>query len=96
MVTSIELIIDDIIIKKDFKLQFSWTNYKCKLKLEKSHRQHLKQDTNFELLIWGFACDRIIKLQKKAMGIISVSKYNAHTDLIFKQLHLLTQSNRYS
>ncbi len=43
---------------------------------------------NYGLLIWGFHCDKIAKLQK-AIRIISVSKYNDHTDPIFKQLHLL-------
>jgi hypothetical protein len=44
---------------------------------------------NYALLAWGFACDRIVKLQKKAVRVISVSKYNAHTDPIFKRLKLL-------
>ncbi len=48
---------------------------------------------NYGLLIWGFACDKIVKLQKKAIKIISVSKYNAHTDAIFKQLYLLKVSD---
>ena len=29
---------------------------------------------------WGYQCDRIIKLQKKAIIIISISTYNAHTE----------------
>ncbi len=44
---------------------------------------------NYGLLIWGFACEQIAKLQKKAIRIMSVSKYNDHTEPIFKQLHLL-------
>ncbi len=42
---------------------------------------------NYRSLIWGFPCDRITKLQMKTIRI-SVSKY-AHTNPIFKQLHLL-------
>ena len=44
---------------------------------------------NFGILTWGFSCNRIFKLQKKAVRIISNSKYNAHTDPIFKRLGLL-------
>ena len=44
---------------------------------------------NFGILSWGYKCERIIKLQKKAVRIISLSKYNAHTEPIFKMLQLL-------
>ena len=44
---------------------------------------------NYGILLWGHTCDRILKLQKKAMRIITLSKYNAHTDPLFKLLNLL-------
>ena len=44
---------------------------------------------NYGILVWGYECDRIMKLQKKAVRIISLSKYNAHTEPIFKHLKLL-------
>lgn len=44
---------------------------------------------NFGILSWGYNCERVIKLQKKAVRIIILSKYNAHTEPIFKQLKLL-------
>lgn len=44
---------------------------------------------NYCLLCWGFSWNRIFKLQKKAMRIITCSKYNAHTTPIFKNLGLL-------
>lgn len=44
---------------------------------------------NFGILSWGYQCERIVKLQKKAVRIISLSKYNAHTEPIFKDLGLL-------
>ncbi len=44
---------------------------------------------NFEILAWGHQCERIIKLQKKIVRITSLSKYNAHTEQIFKSLKLL-------
>ena len=44
---------------------------------------------NFGILSWGYQCERIVKLQKKAVRIVSLSKYNAHTEPILKQLGLL-------
>ena len=44
---------------------------------------------NYGILAWGFSCNRIFKLQKKAVRIISNSKYNEHTDPLFKRLGLL-------
>ena len=44
---------------------------------------------NYGIMTWGYKCDRINKLQKKAIRIVSLSKYNAHTEPIFKRLHLL-------
>ncbi len=40
-------------------------------------------------MLWGYSCLRIEKLQKKAVRIISLSKYNAHTEPILKHLKLL-------
>ena len=38
---------------------------------------------------WGYKCgERIIQLQKKVVGIISLSKYNTHTDSVSKQLNI--------
>ena len=45
---------------------------------------------NYGLLVWGFGNnDRIYKLQKKAVRNISLSKYNAHSEPIFKRLNLI-------
>ena len=41
-------------------------------------------------LAWGHKPDRIIQLQKKAVRIITKSKYNSHTEPLFKKLNLLT------
>ena len=43
----------------------------------------------YGILTWGFQNTRISKLQKRAMRIITCSKYNAHTAPIFKDLKLL-------
>ena len=44
---------------------------------------------NYGLMIWGFKCNRNIKLQKKAIRIICLSKYNSHTESLFKKLKIL-------
>ena len=43
----------------------------------------------YATLTWGFKTSRLAQLQKRAIRIISLSKYNAHTEPIFKQLKLL-------
>ncbi len=44
---------------------------------------------NFGILACGYKCDRITRLQKKVIRIISLAKYNAHRERIFKELKLL-------
>ena len=44
---------------------------------------------NYGILNWGFHCERINKLQKKAVRIITNSKYNAHAEPLLKKLNLL-------
>ena len=44
---------------------------------------------HYGMLLWGYQCDRITKLQKKAVRKVTNSKYNAHTDPLFKSLNLL-------
>ena len=46
---------------------------------------HLK----FGILAWGFRMGRLVKLQKRAVRIITCEKYNAHMDPLFKKLSLL-------
>ena len=43
----------------------------------------------FNITAWGYDFNRIFKLQKRALRIMTCSKYNAHTDPIFKKLKLL-------
>ena len=43
----------------------------------------------YGILIWGFKPGRLFKLQKRAMRIITNSRYNAHTEPIFRRLNLL-------
>ncbi len=44
---------------------------------------------NYCILAWGYRCERITKWQKRIIRILSISKYNAHTEPIFKILRLL-------
>ena len=43
----------------------------------------------FGITCWGFEWGRLAKLKKRAVRIIANSKYNAHTEPLFKDLHLL-------
>ena len=43
----------------------------------------------YSILAWGSKNNRLVKLQKRAIRIITNSKYNAHTDPLFKEMHLL-------
>ena len=44
----------------------------------------------YGILIWGFCRQRLTKLQKRTMRIISLQKYNAHKEPLFKQHNILT------
>ena len=43
----------------------------------------------FRITCWGFERERILRLQKRALQIMMNSKYNAHTDPLFKDLEML-------
>ena len=45
---------------------------------------------NYGLFAWGFESNRIIKLQKRCVRIITRSTYNAHTQPLMKQLNILS------
>lgn len=44
---------------------------------------------NYGILLWGWRSERLARLQKKLIRIINNSRYNAHTDPLFKQVKLL-------
>ncbi len=46
---------------------------------------HLK----FGILIWGFKCEKVSKLQMRVIRILSMGKYNAHSEPLFKKHKLL-------
>ena len=45
---------------------------------------------NYGLLVWGFQCNRIDKLQKPAIRTITSSKYNTHTSPLLKHKEILS------
>ena len=49
----------------------------------------IQSKMNYALLAWGYNCGRLKKLQKKAIRIITNSKYLQHTTPLFKKLSLL-------
>ena len=44
---------------------------------------------NYGILLWGNNHEKVTKLQKKAMRIINLKKYNSHTEPLFQKLHML-------
>ena len=44
---------------------------------------------NYGILVWGQNYKRMFKLRKRVMRIITCSKYNAHSEPLFKELKLL-------
>ena len=48
---------------------------------------------SYAILVWGYKCNRLVKLQKRLVRIITRSKYNAHTDPLFKRTGILKVAN---
>ena len=53
------------------------------------YKSLLLPQLNYCIFAWGHNCKRLIKLQKKALRIISISKYNAPTDPLCKKYRIL-------
>ena len=49
----------------------------------------INQKLSYGIRAWGLNHAKVFKIQKKAIRAITASKYNAHTDPLFKQLNLL-------
>ena len=39
---------------------------------------------NYFIMAWGYKGNRLIKIQKRAVRIITLSGYNSHTEPLFK------------
>ena len=57
--------------------------------LKTLYNSMIQSHLNYSILAWGFECNRLVKLQKKIVRIITSSKYNAHTEPLMKQLNIL-------
>ena len=69
-----------------------YKSYKYILQQETLYNRDIKVQKKGKIMTWGYKCDRINKLQNKAIRIVSLdplSKYNAHTEPICKRLQLL-------
>ena len=44
---------------------------------------------SYGIMVWGHYCDRLIKIKKKALIVVNLSKYNAHCDPLFKKFKIL-------
>ena len=44
---------------------------------------------NYCITTWGYQRNRLVKIQKKAVRIITLNKYNSHTEPLFKKLNTL-------
>ena len=68
-------------------------NYFPPLILKLMYNSMILPHLTFGITVWGFHCDRLFKLQKRAVRIISRAKYNAHTEPLFKAHRLLKVSD---
>ena len=48
---------------------------------------------NYGILAWGHQAKRLNMIQKRAVRILTASKYNSHTEPLFKQTNILTFSD---
>ena len=44
---------------------------------------------NYCIMAWGYKGTRLLKIQKKAVRIITLSGYSSHSEPLFKQLNML-------
>ena len=51
---------------------------------------------NYGILLWGYHCNRLSKLQKMSIRHLTKSKYNAHTFPLFKRMNILTISDLFN
>ena len=51
---------------------------------------------NYGILCWGSHTNRLFKIQKNAVRKLSLAKYNAHTDPLFKSLNILKINDIYT
>ena len=68
-------------------------NYLPKHILRTIYNSLILSHLQYAVLTWGFKMGRIELLQKRTVRVISSSKYNAHTEPLFKQLNFIKIKN---
>ena len=68
-------------------------NTVCSRVLKLIYDSFILPHLNYCIAAWGFDLNRVTKLQKKSVRIICKSKYNAHTDPLFKKMNILKVTN---
>ena len=68
-------------------------NYLPRYIMKALYNSLVQSHSNYAILVWGFKCNRLVKLQKRLVRIITCSKYNAHTDPLFKSTEILKVAN---
>ena len=68
-------------------------NYLPRYIMKALYNSLVQSHLNYAILMWGFKCNRLVKLQKRLVRIITCSKYNAHTDPLFKSTEILKVAN---
>ena len=68
-------------------------NYLPRYIMKALYNSLVQSHLNYAIFVWGFKCNRLVKLQKRLVRIITCSKYNAHTDPLFKRTEILKVAN---
>ena len=68
-------------------------NYLPRYILRVLYNSLVQTHLNYAILVWSFKCNRLVKLQKRLVRTITCSKYNAHTDPLFKSTKILKVAN---
>ena len=79
-------------IKQDIKITWDYVHIKTFLPqqvLRILYNSLILSHLQYCILTWGFKSDRLFKLQKRAVRIITCSKYHDHTEPLLKALNLL-------
>ena len=53
------------------------------------HNALLLSRISYGILAWEYQCERFFKLQKRDVRLITLAKFNAHSEPIFKSLNPL-------
>ena len=78
-----------MLIKLQTKLLFMLKTYVPKNIVKTIYNIFILPHLTYGILAWGFSKTHLFKLQKQTIRLISHSKFNSHTEPLFKSLALL-------